>query len=69
MVLPENSMKYIQGDILEILADGGFERIGAALRILLNAAMLPSARNFLVLLRMSGRKQDVGRQTVSRIRR
>jgi putative transposase len=47
MVLAENSMKYIQGDILEILADGGFERIGAALRILLNAAMLAEREKFL----------------------
>ena len=47
MVLPENSMKYIQGDLLEILADGGFERIGVALRILLNAAMLAEHEKFL----------------------
>ena len=40
-----------------------------AVRILLNAAMLAEREKFLGAARMSGRKQDVGRQTVSRIRR
>lgn len=40
MVLQDDSTKYIQGNILEILSEGGLERIGDAIQILLNAAML-----------------------------
>lgn len=47
MVLPEDSTKYIKKEILEILTDGGFERIGEALQILINAAMLAEREKYL----------------------
>ena len=47
MILPEDSTKYIKKDILEILAEGGFGRLGEALEILLNAAMLSEREKYL----------------------
>jgi transposase-like protein len=47
MVLPEDSTKYIKKEILEILTEGGFERIGEALQILINAAMLAEREKYL----------------------
>ena len=47
MILPEDSTKYIKKEILEILTDGGFERIGEALQILINAAMLAEREKYL----------------------
>ncbi len=35
MLLQDDSTKYIQGNILEILSEGGLERIGDAIQILL----------------------------------
>jgi transposase-like protein len=47
MVLPEDSTKYIKKEILEILTEGGFERLGEALQILINAAMLAEREKYL----------------------
>ena len=47
MILPEDSTKYIKKEILEIFTDGGFERIGEALQILINAAMLAEREKYL----------------------
>jgi transposase-like protein len=47
MVLPDDSTKYIKKDILEILTDGGFERLGEAMQILINAAMLAERERYL----------------------
>ena len=47
MILPEDSTKYIKKEILEILTDGGFDRIGEALQILINAAMLAEREKYI----------------------
>jgi putative transposase len=47
MILPEDSTKYIKREVLEILTEGGFERIGEALQILINAAMLAEREKYL----------------------
>ena len=47
MVLPEDSTKYIKKEILEILTEGGFERLGEAMKILINAAMLAEREKYL----------------------
>ncbi len=47
MVLPDDSIKYIKQDILEILTEGGFERLGEAMQILINAAMLAEREKYI----------------------
>jgi len=47
MVLPEDSIKYIKKDILEILTEGGFERLGEAMKILIDAAMIAEREKYI----------------------
>lgn len=48
MVLSENSTKHIDtNDLLELLIEGGLERIGEAVQILINAAMLAERERYL----------------------
>jgi putative transposase len=47
MVLHDDNTKYIQHDIFEILCDGGLDRIGEAIQILLNAAMKAEREKYL----------------------
>src|ERR1700730_16606312 len=47
MVLPKDSTKYIPSHILEMLAEGGLDGLGEAVKILLNAAMLAEREKYL----------------------
>jgi transposase-like protein len=47
MVLHDDNTKYIKKEILEMLSEGGFERLGEAIQILLNATMLAEREKYL----------------------
>ena len=47
MVLHDDNTKYIQQDIFELLSEGGLDRIGEAIQILLNAAMKAEREKYL----------------------